>query len=197
MNAYEKALSLGISGTPEFILSRIKPITNNPINLSYLMELLNFRGMLRKTDGSGGQERWVGTLQNLKGALVSLGDTASVQAYEMWFSHVTNPRQLHWDTTIPDYAIPFAAMESNFAGLENMPSAQDFAAIVELGGGRPYKDVSVDDYNSMKAIFDSNESLRSRKNLIRSQFDSILNQIGTIEEHEAKLSLQSIVDSLE
>lgn len=152
MNAYEKAQQIGLTGEPSEILAKLVVITLHPIRLDYLMQLLNFRGMLRKTDGSGGQERWAGTLQNLKGALVALGDTSGVQAYEMWFSHVTNPRQLNWDTTIPEYAIPLAAMESNFAGLENMPTQADFDAIIELGGGRPYKNVSVDDYNYQKGV---------------------------------------------
>lgn len=138
MNAYERSVALGLTGTDQEKVDVLKMITATPIRLDYLLEMLNFRGMLRKTDGSQGQERWVGTLQNLKAALIALGLTEKVQAYEMWFSHVTNPRQVTWDTRFPQWAAAFYAMELAFADQPNMPSQADFDAVVALGGGRPY-----------------------------------------------------------
>lgn len=193
MSGYQKALSMNLVGSPQEIVDQLKPLTANKISLAYLMELLNFRGMLRKTDGSGGQERWVGTLSNLKAALVALNQTESVVAYEMWFSHVTNPRQINWDTTIPAYAIPFAVMEAVFAGQSGMPSTDDFAAVVALGGGRPYSNYTVEQFNIDKLAYENSE----RKREIKTSFDEILNQIGTNEESQAKSALQDIVDSLE
>jgi hypothetical protein len=193
MNGYEKALSLNLTGSPQEIVDKVKPLTANKINLAYLMELLNFRGMLRKTDGQNGQERWVGTLPNLKASLIALNQTDSVIAYEMWFSHVTNPRQINWDTTISEYAAPFAAMEAIFANQLGMPSSDDFAAVVALGGGRPYNNYTVEQFNIDKLSYENSE----RKKEIRTSFDEILNQIGTDEESQAKSALQNIVDSLE
>lgn len=138
MNGYEKSIELGLTGTDAEKVAKLKAITAQPIRLDYLLELLNFRGMLRKTDGSGGQERWQGTLQNLKSALVAMSMTAEVAAYEMWFSHVTNPRQVTWDTRIPAWATAFLAMETAFAGQSGMPSQADFDTVVALGGGRPF-----------------------------------------------------------
>lgn len=150
MNGYERAQALGLTGTDDEIIAQLRAVTTRPINLAYLMETLNFRGMLRKTDGSGGQERWQGTLQNLKSALVSLGQSEAVEAYETWFSHVTNPRQTSWDTSIPAYAVAFAGLESNFAGGPAMPTVEDFAAVTALGGGRPYDDLTVEQYATQK-----------------------------------------------
>lgn len=138
MNAYEKSVALGLTGTDQEKVDVLKTLTATPIRLDYLLEMLNFRGMLRKTDGSQGQERWVGTLQNLKAALIALNLTEKVQAYEMWFSHVTNPRQVTWDTRFPQWAAAFYAMEQSFAGQPDMPSQADFDAVIALGGGRPY-----------------------------------------------------------
>ena len=126
-------------------------VTARKIDLAYLMELLNFRGMLRKTDGSGGQERWVGTLQNIKAALVALNQTAMVTAYETWFSHVTNPRQSYWDTTQPEYAAGFWAMKTAFADGDGMPSSADFAAVAALGGGWLFADLTIEQYAAQKA----------------------------------------------
>lgn len=150
MNAYEKAQQLGLTGTDAEIVAALKPTTSTAISLSYLMEMLNFRGMLRKTDGSGGQERWQGTLQNLKALLVSLGQSDAVEQYETWFSHVTNPRQVSWDTSVPAYAKAFGEMEAAFAGGPTMPTVEDFAAVAALGGGHPYASLTVEEYAAQK-----------------------------------------------
>lgn len=152
MNAYQKAVSLGLTGTDAEIVLQLQTtgVTHQPISLAYLMEMLNLRGMLRKTDGSGGQERWVGTLQNLKAALVALEQTAAVTAYETWFSHVTNPRQVSWDTRLPEYAAGFWSMYRNFADVENMPTSADFFAIAALGGGWQFWTLTLEEYQSQK-----------------------------------------------
>lgn len=152
MNAYETAVSLGLTGTDAEVVAALKAtgVTCSPINLSYLMELLNFRAMLRKTDGSGGQERWIGTLQNLKAALVSMGLTAEVAAYEMWFSHVTNPRQVAWDTTRPEFAAGFWSLKQSFADASGMPSSADFAAVAALGGGWCFADLTAEQFSAQR-----------------------------------------------
>ncbi len=153
MNAYQTAVSLELTGTDAEKVLQLQGtgVTHHPISLAYLMEMLNLRGMLRKTDGSGGQERWVGTLQNLKAALVALEQTAAVTAYETWFSHVTNPRQVSWDTRLPEYAAGFWSMYRNFADVENMPTSADFVAIAALGGGWQFWTLALDEYQSQKA----------------------------------------------
>lgn len=150
--AYEYAQQLGLTGTDSEIVAQLQAfgVTERPISLAYLMEMLNLRGMLRKTDGSGGQERWVGTLQNLKAALVALSQTEAVTAYETWFSHVTNPRQVSWDTTLPEYAAGFWSMRQSFAGVENMPSVADFAAIAALGGGWKFATLTAEEFASQR-----------------------------------------------
>jgi hypothetical protein len=178
VNGYQKAQALSLTGEPAQIVAQLQPITAAKIDLSYLMELLNFRGMLRKTDGQNGSERWVGTLPNLKAALVALNQTESVAAYEMWFSHVTNPRQSFWDTTIPAYAMPFAAMKAAFANQEGMPTSADFEAVVALGGGKPYASLSVEQYNAQQAEAESEaakEVLRSQLQALRQSFDAKCN----------------------
>lgn len=132
MQAYSRMRQLGITDVKAF---NDLGLTAQPIRLEYLLELLNFRGMLRKTDGSGGDERWKGTLQNIKQALVAASQDLLVSEYEMWFSHITNPRQLKWDTTIPEFAAGFRLMRDTFAGLQGMPTLEDFATVAALGGG--------------------------------------------------------------
>jgi hypothetical protein len=178
VNGYQRAQALALTGTPAAIVAQLQPITAAKIDLSYLMELLNFRGMLRKTDGQNGSERWVGTLQNLKAALVALNQTESVAAYEMWFSHVTNPRQSFWDTTVPAYAMPFAAMKAVYADQDDMPTSADFDAVVALGGGKPYASLTVEQYNAQKAEAEAEASkdvLRTQLQTLRQSFDAKCN----------------------
>lgn len=158
MNAYEKSIELGLTGTDAEIVAALTAtgVTATKIDLAYLMELLNFRGMLRKTDGSGGQERWIGTLQNLKAALVALNQTAAVTAYETWFSHVTNPRQTHWDTSQPQYAAGFWSMRSTFAGGDEMPSSADFAAVASLGGGWMFAELTAEQFTAQRTSAELN-----------------------------------------
>lgn len=153
MNAYQYAQQAGLTGTDQEIVDQLKVsgVTASPIDLAYLMETLNFRGMLRKTDGAGGSERWIGTLPNLKAALIALGQTEAVVGYETWFSHVTNPRQVRWATNQPEYAAPFWALKNAFAGQPNMPSVDDFASIAALGGGWLFADLTVEQFASQRA----------------------------------------------
>lgn len=131
-------------------------LTAKPIDLAYLLELLNFRNMLRKTDGNAGDERWKGSLQNLKGLLIQLGQDAKVAEYEMWFSHVTNPRQLRWDTTQPAFAAGFAEMKRNFADQPSMPTTADFLEVAALGGG--FLSITQQEYDQFKADDDAAEA---------------------------------------
>jgi len=199
MNAYEFALSENITGTNAEIVAALKAtgVTESPISLAYLMEMLNLRGMLRKTDGSGGQERWVGTLQNLKAALVAMGLTDQVTAYEMWFSHVTNPRQTSWDTTLREYAAGFWSMKQNFAGVENMPSVADFAAIAALGGGWKFADLTVEQFAAQRTAAESEAAAFAARSERRALYDAFENAVGTSEQAEKIAELRTMLDALE
>jgi hypothetical protein len=202
MNAIETAAAVGITGTDAEIVAGLKStgVTVRKIDLAYLMELLNFRGMLRKTDGAGGSERWVGTLQNLKAALVSLGQADAVAAYETWFSHVTNPRQSNWDTTLPAYAAGFLAMRTMFAGAPSMPTEADFAAVAALGGGWRFETLTEqqlsEERQQAKADEEENERQQQRANW-RQQFDAALNTLGTVEQSDGVAAVRAIADAME
>lgn len=213
MNAYEKAQQLGLTGTDAEIVEVLRDtgITVRKIDLSYLMELLNFRGMLRKTDGSGGQERWIGTLQNLKSALVALNQTEAVVAYETWFSHVTNPRQTHWDTALPQYAAGFWAMKAAFADAPNMPSSADFAAIANLGGGWLFANLTPEQFAAQREAAEAAaevaaeaeaaalvaQQLQTLRDGYQRRFDAMKNQLGTSEQSLGAAALRAMADEWE
>ena len=103
MNAYEKATQLGLTGTDAEIVAQLQAtgITANAIPLPDLLFLMNFRGMLTKLVSNQTDEKWTGTVLAMKAALVAVGQTESVIALDRWLSHITNPRNLTFDTRYP------------------------------------------------------------------------------------------------
>src|SRR5690606_33236439 len=135
-DAYKKIKELRLTGTPEQVVATFNSygLTVKPIKIDELLQLLNFLVMLQRRDRDDGGEKWAGSLPNMRRAVEAMTvrvddetpqqqqqrEIAGVllQAYRTWFSHVTNPRQVHWDTTIPDYARPFVVFRQWFAGTE-------------------------------------------------------------------------------
>ena len=192
MSAYEKAVSLGLTQSDEAAADVLNILTLRPIMLDELMPLLNFRGMLRKIDGNDGGEKWKGTIMQMKAVLMAAsiaGEDATeeeiaaaaaaaeyVDAVETWFSHITNPRNVTWDTTDPLYAAPFAAMRAQFAD-SGIFKAGDFEAIYELGGGT--WNTTAAEIAAQRAVAEAAAAravLVEYANQLKTEFDGKLNQ---------------------
>ena len=110
-------------------------LTHRPIMLGDLLFLLSGRGMMvrliRPVDSG---EKWAGTLVNL---INFCNDTEHPLAMPVnqFFSHITNDRNVKFDTTDPQYAGLFLAIVATFGGQSNMPTVEDFQAVAALGGG--------------------------------------------------------------
>lgn len=151
MNAYEKSIQLGLTGTDaEKVVSlRTTGVTARPILLSELLFLLNFRGMLTKRVSNNSDEKWAGTVLAMKAAIAA--DPVATAHVDRWLSHITNPRNTHWDTTDPNYSAPFWAMSQAVAGGPGMPTADDFVSVAALGGGWLFWTLTLEEYQSQKA----------------------------------------------
>lgn len=161
MNAFEKSKQLGLTGTDEEIVPKIKAITEHSIILSDLIYTLNMQRMLRKTYDASGNETWTGTLCNLKAALIALGQTAFVEQYDLWFAHITSDRQTRWQTDVPSFAVAFAQMEQMFGDQENMPSRASFEAVAALGGGRPWGTLTVEQFTEQRLAAEAAQAARA------------------------------------
>jgi len=152
MNAYEKAQQLGLTGTDAEIVAQLTAcgLTARPIQLSELLFLLNFRGMLTKLVSNQTDEKWTGTVLAMKAALVAANQTESVAALDRWLSHITNPRNVTFDTTSPAHAAPFWAMRIAFGGQQTMPTLADFDAVADLGGGWLFATLTEAEYAAQK-----------------------------------------------
>lgn len=172
MSAYQKSIDLGLTGTDAEKVATLKAtgLTARPIVLSELLFLLNFRGMLTKLVSNNSDEKWSGTVLAMKAAIAA--DSAATAHVDRWLSHITNPRNTHWDTTDPAYAAPFWAMAQAVAGSPGMPSSADFAAVAELGGGWLFADLTVEQFAEQRA---TSEALQAQQSL-QSEWVAWLNE---------------------
>jgi hypothetical protein len=155
MNAYEKAQQLGLTGTDSEQVAVLKStgLTARPIVLADLLFLLNFRGMLTKLVSNNADEKWTGTVLAMK-AVIAADPTATAHV-DRWLSHITNPRNTHWDTTDANYSAPFWAMAQAVAGGQGMPSVDDFAAVAALGGGWLFADLTAEQFAAQRKSAES------------------------------------------
>jgi hypothetical protein len=116
--------------------------------LSELLFLLNFRGMLTKLVNNNSDEKWSGTVLAMKAAIAA--DAVATAHVDRWLSHITNPRNTHWDTTDAAYSAPFWAMAQAVAGSPGMPSAADFSAVAALGGGWLFADLTTEQFAAQR-----------------------------------------------
>lgn len=193
MTAYEKAQQLGLTGTDSEIVAVLKStgLTARPIVLAELLFLLNFRGMLTKLVSNNADEKWTGTVLAMKAAIVA--DPAATADVDRWLSHITNPRNTHWDTTDSNYSAPFWAMAQAVAGGPGMPSVADFAAVASLGGGWLFADLTAEQFGTQRQAAES----VAAKLTLRSRIDAAWNQIGTNEQAGAIAEFRAIADELE
>jgi hypothetical protein len=150
MNAYETSINLGLTGTDAEQVATLKTtgVTARPIVLAELLFLLNFRGMLTKLVNNNSDEKWSGTVLAMKAAIAA--DAVATAHVDRWLSHITNPRNTHWDTTDSAYSAPFWAMAQAVAGGQGMPSAADFAAVAALGGGWLFADLTAEQFAAQR-----------------------------------------------
>jgi len=193
MNAYEKAQSWGLTGTDAEIVAVLKStgLTARPIVLAELLFLLNFRGMLTKLVSNNSDEKWSGTVLAMKTAIDA--DPVATAHVDRWLSHITNPRNTLWDTTDANYSSPFWAMAQALAGVSEMPSSDDFAAVAALGGGWLFADLTSEQFAAQRSTV---EAVISKQDL-RSRIDAAWNKLDTSEEAEAIAEFRAIADERE
>ena len=196
MNAYEKSQQLGLTGTDAEIMAAMKAtgVTARSIVLSELLFLLNFRGMLTKLVSNNSDEKWAGTVLAMKAAIAA--DSVATAHVDRWLSHITNPRNTHWDTTDAAYSAPFWAMGQAVAGGPGMPSVADFAAVAALGGGWLFADLTATQFAAQRQAAIDAEAAMS----LAAEWSTLLNEsIHPAASNRANLvtALRSAANTLE
>lgn len=155
MSAYQKSVDIGLTGSDSEIVAALRAtgLTARQIVLSELLFLLNFRGMLTKLVSNNADEKWTGSVLAMKAAIAA--DPTATAHVDRWLSHITNPRNTHWDTTDANYSGPFWALSQAVAGGPGMPSVADFAAVAALGGGWLFADLTVEQLAAQRTAAES------------------------------------------
>ena len=196
MSAYEKAVSLGLTGTDAQIVAALKStgLTASKIPLADLLFLLNNRGMLvRLIRPADTGEKWSGTAVNMVLAINANGTPEQAAAVNQWFSHIANDRNNFFDTTLPNFGGAFWALSQMMTGQPGMPTSADFAAVAALGGGWLFADLTPEQFAAQRQAAESDQ-LRFE---MRSRLDAAWNKIGTSEQADGIADLRAIADELE
>lgn len=130
---------------------RATGVTRTTINRANLVHLLNMRGMLQKIVGNNSDEKWTGSVLAMQDAILAVGTDEQKAGIRLWFSHITNPSNVSWDTREVAFAAPFWQMVQAFADVPTMPTTADFAAIAALGGGWKFADVTAEHVTAAKS----------------------------------------------
>lgn len=175
MNAYETAQALGLSGSDAEIVAVLQStgLTARPIQLGDLLYTLNNRGMLiRLIRPADTGEKWAGSVVNMVLYLNASGTPEQAAAVNQWFSHITNDRNNLFDTTQVAFAAAFWSLAQAFGGQPTFPTAADFAAVADLGGGWRFAGLTAEQFAAEKdaALADAN-----RQTLL-TQWNTILNE---------------------
>ena len=196
MNAYQTSVDLGLTGTDAESVATLRAtgVTARSIVLSELLFLLNFRGMLTKLVSNNSDEKWSGTVLAMKAAIAA--DPTATAHVDRWLSHITNPRNTHWDTTDSAYSGPFWALSQAVAGGPGMPSSADFAAVAALGGGWLFAELTPEQFAAQRqAAIDAVSAME-----LAAEWSTLLNEsIHPAASDRANLitALRSAADTLE
>lgn len=152
MNAYEKAQALGLTGDDKTQFATLQQygLTHRPISRAELVHTLNLIGMLRKKINNNADEKWTGTVLAMQDQIEAGGTDGQKQGMALWLSHITNPTNVLWDTTQPEFAAGFWSMYEAFRDQPGMPTSADFAAIAALGGG--WIAITLEDFTAQREV---------------------------------------------
>jgi hypothetical protein len=141
-NAFEKAQSLGLTGTDAEIVAILRTLTVGDIHATKLGKWLGERGLL-SWDGSS----WFGTLQTLiENGTITGPAIAGIQQLK---AVLVGPRGDGLATTDPAWAPMVFQIITGIAQV-----SPDAAALIDsfyaLDGGRPYKDLTVEQFAAQR-----------------------------------------------
>lgn len=165
-------------------------LTVRDIDLGELLFTMNFNGMLTKVVG-GTTETWTGSVLDMKAAVA--GDTTATTSINRWLSHITNHRNVRWETTNPEYSAPFYALYQAFNNPpnESVFNVGDLDAIYALGGGRRETTEA-----EVQLSIDS-QSVGAMRSGWQVRFDAAINKTGTAEQADGVADLRAIADEME
>ncbi len=189
MNGYEKAQALGLTGTDAEIVAVLQTLTTTDIVGAKLGKWLGERNLL-SWDGS----EWFGILQDLiDNGSITGGALAGIRQLK---AVLVGPRGDGLATTDPAWA---PMVFQIITGISQV--SQDAVALVDsfyaLDGGRPYKDLTVEEFAAQRTAADAEVATTAARNERRALYDAFENAIGTGEQAEKIAEMRTMLDAVE
>jgi hypothetical protein len=184
MSAYAKAQQLGLTGEPAEQVAVLNTLTVSDIPVKSVRTWFreNNLWLERSTGDMFGplQTAYAAASQEAKDGLDYLYDTVFAGSAE--FLRTTQPV---WAVKVYQLVQLVIALSPGHTGLVD--------SFYALDGGRPYKDLTVEQFAAQRAASEAD----TEKQALRTRIDAAWNQIGTIEQAEAIAEFRAIADELE
>ena len=188
MNGYEKAQALGLSGTDAEIVAKLQTLTVSDIPVKSVRTWFreNNLWLERSTGEMFGplQAAYASAPQEAKDGLDYLYDTVFAGSAD--FLRTTQPV---WAQQVWQLVQLVVQLSPAHTGLVD--------SFYALDGGRPYKDLTVEQFAAQRTAAQETAALMAQRNALRTRLDVIWNQIGTSEQADAIADLRAIADELE
>jgi hypothetical protein len=190
MNAYAKAQQLGLTGTDAEKVAVLQMLTVSDIRVDAVRVWLRENLLWFRTSPT----TMGGAIQVVLESPQTPAETK--QQLGLFWSAVFGDGAQNLLTTVPTWA---GLVWQIIQGLTQ--AAPDAAALVDsfyaLDGGRPYKDLTVEQFAAERAEAIAAAESAAVMQSIRTRLDAAWNQIGTSEQPTAVLTLRQIADELE
>jgi hypothetical protein len=190
MNAYEKAQSLGLTGTDAEQVAVLRTLTVSNIRVDAVRIWLRENLLWFRT----GPTTMGGAIQVVLESPQTPAETK--QQLGLFWSAVFGDGAQNLLTTVPTWA---GLVWQIIQGLTQ--AAPDAAALVDsfyaLDGGRPYKNLTVEQFAVERTAAIAAAESAAVMQALRSRIDTAWNQIGTSEQAEAIAEFRAIADEME
>lgn len=189
MNGYEQSVALNLTGTDAEKVAILHTLTVSNIAVDavrvWLREnLLWFRSSPTTMGGA---------IQQVIESPSTPGETK--QQLGIFWSAVFGDGAQNLLTTVPTWA---GLVWQIIQGLTQ--AAPDAAALVDsfyaLDGGRPYKNLTVEQFAAQRTAAEIETANTSTRNALTMAFNAFLNAIGTSEESDKKAELTTLVEAI-
>lgn len=187
MNGYEKAVSLGLTGTDAEIVAKLQTLTAGPIPIANVLQWFDEQNLaeLDPIDNA-----WVGSLVNVVKNPATPAPLAA--GLRKLFVHLAKRTSQTVDTTDLTFAVEVWTLLGYLIQMGVVTSEQRDSFYL-LDGGRPYKDLTVEQFDEQRQAAE----LSTQRQALRLRLDTIWNQIGTSEQADGIADLRAIADELE
>lgn len=152
MNAYQKAQQLGLTGEPDKIVAVLNTLTTGPIPVANVTQFFDEQDFAEFDPLANS---YVGSLVDL--AKNPATPAPVVAGLKKLFTHLAKRTSEYVDTTDPRYSTDTFALLSVLIQM-GVVTAEQRDAFYALDGGRPYADLTVEQYALEKAAYDADQA---------------------------------------